>query len=586
MGNLAAIVFVKISMDIVNSNPYRLLGVYSNSSTKDRIANANKLKAYLKVGKSVSFPLDLLNLIPAPIRTAESMEHANGCINLPYNQLKYALFWFIKVSSIDEMALDYLQKGNTDKAKELLEKKETFSSLINLGVLALIQSDKAAAIQAITKVIHSDNYRAAFVKEVCGEIYQISEDELARLFMDELMVETPIQELMQLFLDNGTTKEDNSYLKDKAVGEPIATINAEIAKAKSVKNNDADAQYKAGIVLLNNTKESLGIIKSLLKAKDMQYKMVADNLAKQILQCGINYYNNSEEPDSAIKVMSLLEYALQIAISTLTKNRCKENIKIIREIAAQIPPKEVWEDDKRIKHELQLLSNVGKSIITVTNLLQNCKISILNMQNKLGANNEYFIKISNLLLEMALQEIIREVNDLQKHAPQEPIPIFNLLQNYERQNFIKKRDAWVKEMEIVVKRAWKLILLMEQFTMSKEFKRNRFLPNKSILEKLAISFNIHTSAFSFLYSLSSTRRLSSIIVFTPLLLTIFLAYMEEMKLSGVVALLFAGMAKLAAVMMDYLEDKSYTVIRNFNAFLLIILIGILCACIWLIYLIQ
>ena len=128
-------------MDIISSNPYRLFGIYSNSPVKDRIANANKLKAYQKVGKSVDFPLDLLNLIPAPVRTAESIEYANGCINLPYDQLKHALFWFIKDSSIDEMALGYLQNGDTEKAKELFEKKETFSSLINWGVLALIQNE-------------------------------------------------------------------------------------------------------------------------------------------------------------------------------------------------------------------------------------------------------------------------------------------------------------------------------------------------------------------------------------------------------------------------------------------------------------
>lgn len=145
-------------MNIISGNPYRLLGVYSNSPIKDRIANANKMKAYLKVGKSVSFPLDLLNLIPAPVRLVENMEHTNGSINLPQDQLKYALFWFIKVTSIDEIAMGYLQKGETEKAKELFGKKETFSSLINLGVLSLIQNDQVTAVQTITKVIHNDDY--------------------------------------------------------------------------------------------------------------------------------------------------------------------------------------------------------------------------------------------------------------------------------------------------------------------------------------------------------------------------------------------------------------------------------------------
>ena len=48
-----------IRMNILQNNPYRILGVYSNSPIKERLANHNRLKAFLKVGKSVSFPLDL-----------------------------------------------------------------------------------------------------------------------------------------------------------------------------------------------------------------------------------------------------------------------------------------------------------------------------------------------------------------------------------------------------------------------------------------------------------------------------------------------------------------------------------------------
>lgn len=227
--------------------------------------------------------------------------------------------------------MGYLQKGETEKAKELFGKKETFSSLINLGVLSLIQNDQVTAVQTITKVIHNDDYRVAFVEEVCGSTYQLPEDDLARLFINELLVEAPIQNLMQLFFKYGTSEEDNSYLKDKAIAEPIAIISAEIAKAKNVKNDDFNAQYRAGFSLKNNTKEPLDIIRSLLKKSDMQYQMIADNLAKQILQCGINYYNNTDE-DEYVKIdiaYDLQSYAYSIAIGKLTKDRCKENIEIL-----------------------------------------------------------------------------------------------------------------------------------------------------------------------------------------------------------------------------------------------------------------
>ena len=48
-------------MNILQNNPYRMLGVYSNSPTRERLANCNRMKAFLKVGKPVAFPLDLPN---------------------------------------------------------------------------------------------------------------------------------------------------------------------------------------------------------------------------------------------------------------------------------------------------------------------------------------------------------------------------------------------------------------------------------------------------------------------------------------------------------------------------------------------
>ena len=56
-------------------------------------------------------------------------------------------------------------------------------------------------------------------------------------------------------------------------------------------------------------------------------------------------------------------------------------------------------------------------------------------------------------------------------------------------------------------------------------------------------------------------------------------------ISGLILLLFWIIAKVVEVTIDYLEDKPYSTIRNFNTFLFIALIGIVCACIWLMYLI-
>lgn len=478
-------------MDIISGNPYRLLGVYSNSPIKDRIANANKMKAYLKVGKSVSFPLDLLNLIPVPVRIVENMEHANGSINLPQDQLKYALFWFIKVTSIDEIAMGYLQKGKTEKAKELFGKKETFSSLINLGVLSLIQNDLVTAVQTITKVIHNDDYRVAFGEAVCGSTYQLSEDDLARLFMDQLLMEIPAQNLMQLFSKYGISIEDNTYLKNKVVGDPIAIINVEIEKSKTLKNDDSDVQYRAGVTLMNSTKESLGIIRSVLSENDIQYQMVVDNLAKQILQCGINYYNNSKELDSAIKAMPIQKYALHIAVGALTKDRCKENVDILQKIIDELPPLDVLQEADQIRRALErftqnkkisvlksalfseprLIEPTENDLEFVHTLLHDTKIEL----DKIKISYDYYWKMTDLIVNCALSEVIEYVNAITSRS--QPYLSF-------------EREQTLRNLRVAMNNAIRIMHILDKFDMTSDFKTKRYAPNKNALMDLKRQLNV------------------------------------------------------------------------------------------------
>lgn len=43
--------------NIICDNPYRILGVFANATQKEISASLGKMKAFLKVGKDVSFDL-------------------------------------------------------------------------------------------------------------------------------------------------------------------------------------------------------------------------------------------------------------------------------------------------------------------------------------------------------------------------------------------------------------------------------------------------------------------------------------------------------------------------------------------------
>lgn len=97
------------NLSLISENPFRTLGVYSNSSPAEIVANCDDMEAYLSIGQSIQFDLDLNNLLPKLNRTEQSVQQAKTQINLPKDKLKHALFWFVKDAS-SAHALNYLKK--------------------------------------------------------------------------------------------------------------------------------------------------------------------------------------------------------------------------------------------------------------------------------------------------------------------------------------------------------------------------------------------------------------------------------------------------------------------------------------------
>ena len=118
-GSLLAVFVNEIRMNVLKNNPYRLLGVYTNSPTKERLANHNRMKAFLKVGKSVSFSLDLPQYLQPINRTDALVADAEAKLTLPKEQILHAQFWFIKTTLLDEVAFNHLFAGEIDKAEEI-----------------------------------------------------------------------------------------------------------------------------------------------------------------------------------------------------------------------------------------------------------------------------------------------------------------------------------------------------------------------------------------------------------------------------------------------------------------------------------
>lgn len=396
-------------IDIISNNPFRVLGVWTNAKQADIVKNVSKMKAYLNVGKAVDFPTDMQGLLPDLSRTVESAQAAQAAINLPNDKIRFALFWFCNADAVDSTGLNNLASGDVEKAQSIFARRESFSSLVNQAVLSLIKSDYQAAYYAYSQLVHNYTYRGQFCASVCGDTFLISEDDLSHLFLDELLKEVKAGTLLGIV----TNDTEKSYVREKAVQEPLSIINREIAKAKNVTASDAPASLRAGRVLIRNTRSALSSLRSIVGPGNIQYQSTADNLAKQILQCGINYYNNSDDDNDVDNGLELQEYALSIAAGQMTKDRCQKNVDVLRKKKSQAA---FAKDIEAIVSELKSLQSAYPSISRATSFVNTCKPHLAVIKSNLGSTNDEYLTISSAVANNALGMVISVVNSAQSSS--------------------------------------------------------------------------------------------------------------------------------------------------------------------------
>lgn len=417
--------------NLLSHNPYRILGVYSNSPKKDVLSNLNKMKAFLKVGKPVSFPLDLPELLPLVDRDEATVSSAQASIELPMDQIKHTLFWFMKATPLDDIALNHLLAGNLAQAKEIWNKKETVSSLLNLMACAMIEGD------LVSLAIKADTLFQKFYREFCitvNETIKLSSTQLTELFV-ELLKQDGNFDLAKMMQVSGASAEWRKITGSGLVQPIIDEITIAVSEAKSAKSSSAN--YRAGEKLMNSTKELLSQLRSLIGISDMQYQMIADKLATAILQCGINYFNDTEDDDAPQKAMTLQGYALSIAVGQIVKDRCKENVDVLKKIG---PEYAIRKEMDAIGKLLKKFNNPSStysgspifdryssaspfgikkskySELDILNLIKSARPELNKIKTKLGANNDTYLKISSAIASAAINALVDIINKEQESA--------------------------------------------------------------------------------------------------------------------------------------------------------------------------
>lgn len=346
-------------MNLIAQNPYRVLGLLGNSSERELQKQIATIKRYAEVGKSKAFDYDF-DFLGKVSRTANDVQRASSQIEQANNKLHYSLFWFVNKSHIDETALNHLKEGNLDKAIEIWDKTikdgeistKNFSSITNLSTLLLglsIQNGKLdkekfqKAIDLKGKLIHSVNFQD-FVSLTTGNGFSVDNSKISSTFTEDILSLTK----KYLDKDGGISNADlikafgsfpettRKYLASKFIEGPQHNIESHIDNSVEKRKAEPENANKFGSALFAATRNDLSFLKSVLGLSNVQYQMLANKLANEILQCSIDYFNdaveNDYDDDPFTDAIKLVQLAASVGPTGHVKSRVQDSSNTLEEL--------------------------------------------------------------------------------------------------------------------------------------------------------------------------------------------------------------------------------------------------------------
>ncbi len=448
-------------MELIRQNPYHVIGILAGANQRTIAKQKAKINAFQKVGKSIEFDTDL-EFTGNPDRSNTAIEKAFANIEINQNKLFNALFWFVSHNHLDETALTYLQSGDLKKAEDIWQKitngKETssrnFTAFNNLGTLKLANAlakdsinfeNFREGVRLKTELLTSDNF-SNFCHLVTDETYTVDQEKELNIFVNALLEEVNKKKNLEAkkipALIGSVHPKLKSIVSEKLTDTPLHNIERKTEQTKKKRADSPEDGLDLAGKLYRDTKSDITTLSELLGKSDLKYKMVADKLAKELLQCGIDYFkeyqdreeehgsggipmehsqyagSTSSTDDLGTAVMKLFKTAKSIAVGTQTKERIAENIDGLQEwidnADERRKQKLIGEDLRFIASKLERFQRLKDTVSNAQDLVTSCKPKLQNIKDKLGALDDFYLKLSSAVVNNAQGMLVTVVNDEQE----------------------------------------------------------------------------------------------------------------------------------------------------------------------------
>lgn len=420
-------------MNLIINNPYRILGLLVGSSAAQQNRQISRLKMYIEAEQEpeqdFSFPSLGINN-----RSIEKIESAASKLNLDADKMLYSLFWFYNGNPItDEPAFDALREEGTEEAPEIWrnlainDEDDTFNPITkrnasayhNLSTFYLNEYGIDEETMKLKLLFIESDYFKELVDKATDVTYKISQKEAQLMFLNALIQFDKIDEseLLDAITDIDFIAKDE-FLK-KAVDTPISNIESEIQQSRTKRQANKAIAVSIGKNLHTATKSNLQLVQSILGSTNIKYSSIADKVADEILQCGIDYFKHFRDSskDPSADSLSLFTIAKTIAKGAVVKQRINENTVNLKD---WIDGKEEREKGAQIVSDLEVIKNLidefelkPETIANARTLLSKAKPHLSSIKSVLGVSDELYLNICTRIAGDAQGMCVSEINKLQ-----------------------------------------------------------------------------------------------------------------------------------------------------------------------------
>ena len=340
---------------LVGKNPYRILGVYANATSKEMQKNLSRISAFAKVGRSEGFPTDfsaafrvasaLMRVefeaaVFEPRRDEAAVAAAQAQLHSAGDRLVHLCFWWTCATPADEAAFRKLETGDIEGAREIWNRRSNVSAVVNAMTTSWLLADMA------TVGAKAEELFCTMGDELCALVdptLRLEPEALIRRFFVALTdVGCRVETLPQ-----GTHEVWRRLWSEYAAMPYLRAIEKEVAAAASLGNVPAE-NLQAAKRLKALAVRVLPQLKKIYADDMLAYQVQADKLAEAVLQRAIVFFNESEGGEAVYQAMPLQQYALSIAEGEQTRQRCRENVAVLQEWVDDLSPQTVKQHLDRV----------------------------------------------------------------------------------------------------------------------------------------------------------------------------------------------------------------------------------------------